>query len=186
MHACIPYRAETFCFSFRYVERVSEVLQAFKENGPYGQDLPLDQSFSSLQYFIDRVERIKEQGRELNRRQLLLKQPITRFDNLALLQEEIISNSKVLEVFNTFSATVAEVENETFDEADLEAIVGKIDRMSIFEFISSNARAAAGLAPLRKYRMTAAWNLSSPDRDGAIASTRPTSGQLSLICSANL
>ncbi len=85
-----------------YLRRVKALLHAFKAGGPGGKDLPLEQSFCSLRYFEQRVNSMAEEAEALNGRQQLLKQPITFFHTLKTLQEDICSNSKILDIFQEF------------------------------------------------------------------------------------
>ncbi len=141
-----------------HLERVDRVLHSFRHGGYYGRDqLPLEECFSSLQFYIDKVERITRVGVGINRQQQLLKRPITVFHVLRALQGDIASNREVLHIFQDFQGMVGglrEVSADSFGlssyEESMLALQARVDGMDI---------SAAGQTIVAKLRLRVSTTL---------------------------
>ena len=70
--------------SKRYLEKLDVMCSSFmsEEDGPYKEDIDLENVMDLIDFFEKRIDAAVERGSDLNARQKIFKQPITNFKTL--------------------------------------------------------------------------------------------------------
>ncbi len=136
-----------------HLERVARILNSFQNEGYYGrQHLPLEECFSTLQFYITKVSRIVNLGQTINSTQRLLKLPITTFHSLEQLRHDIEGNEQVFAVFKGFQDLMEVLNGTTLSSFNVDAVNQEMNQLH--DKLKDVAVSEKGFMILSKLKMT--------------------------------